>query len=423
MKGMQKIKRGKNFAGVVFYALRPASHHKTPPSVIGGNMDGSNAGELIAEFNATKALRPDVAKPVWHNSLRLPKNEALTDAQWSEIADDYMSRMGFSETHLRCYVLHDDAAGQHIHIIASRIELSSGKLYLGKNENLISTRIIQDLEQDYQLTRTKGPKASLAAPSPKPKLKKSRNEMMIEKRTGELCPKGFIQNALNELLDTRQSINDFVQQLVAQNIRPIPNIASTGRMNGFSFEYNGIAFKASQLGKGYSWSALQSRIDYQQERDNAFLFKLKSSVRETSVSATHDMVITIDAPETTTEYVNHPIEALILDKRAAGQDEYSIASVEALLPEAVATNKEAIATETLKVAPKRSYRASTFRWLETIPYLNTIITIFKNLKIPTLKRPQKHKTITSVRMVEITPLPQKNLIESAPQSRRASLSM
>ena len=423
MKGMQKIKRGKNFAGVVFYALRPASHHKTPPSVIGGNMDGSNAGELIAEFNATKALRPDVAKPVWHNSLRLPKNEALTDAQWSEIADDYMSRMGFSETHLRCYVLHDDAAGQHIHIIASRIELSSGKLYLGKNENLISTRIIQDLEQDYQLTRTKGPKASLAAPSPKPKLKKSRNELMIEKRTGELCPKGFIQNALNELLDTRQSINDFVQQLVAQNIRPIPNIASTGRMNGFSFEYNGIAFKASQLGKGYSWSALQSRIDYQQERDNAFLFKLKSSVRETSVSATHDMVITIDAPETTTEYVNHPIEALILDKRAAGQDEYSIASVEALLPEAVATNKEAIATETLKVAPKRSYRASTFRWLETIPYLNTIITIFKNLKIPTLKRPQKHKTITSVRMVEITPLPQKNLIESAPQSRRASLSM
>ena len=423
MKGMQKIKRGKNFAGVVFYALRPASHHKTPPSVIGGNMDGSNAGELIAEFNATKALRPDVAKPVWHNSLRLPKNEALTDAQWSEIADDYMSRMGFSETHLRCYVLHDDAAGQHIHIIASRIELSSGKLYLGKNENLISTRIIQDLEQDYQLTRTKGPKASPAAPSPKPKLKKSRNEMMIEKRTGELCPKGIIQNALNELLDTRQSITDFVQQLVAQNIRPIPNIASTGRMNGFSFEYNGIAFKASQLGKGYSWSALQSRIDYQQERDNAFLFKLKSSVRETSVSATHDMVITIDAPETTTEYVNSPIESLILDKRAAGQDEYSIASVEALLPEAVATNKEAIATETLKVAPKRSYRASTFRWLETIPYLNTIITIFKNLKIPTLKRPQKHKTITSVRMVEITPLPQKNLIESAPQSRRASLSM
>ena len=425
MKGMQKIRRGKSFAGVVLYALKPGSHHKKDPIVIGGNITivGNAAKDLIAEFDSTKQLRPDVQKAVWHNSLRFPKGESLTAKQWSEIADDYMSRMGFSETHLRCYVLHDDEDGQHIHIIASRVSLDAGKLYLGRNENLASTRIIQQLERDYNLTRTKGPKASPAAPSPKPKLKKSRNEMMIEKRTGEQCPKGIIQNALNELLDTRQSITDFVQQLVAQNIRPIPNIASTGRMNGFSFEYNGIAFKASQLGKGYSWSALQSRIDYQQERDNAFLFKLKSSVRETSVSATHDMVITIDAPETTTEYVNRPIEALILDKRAAGQDEYSIASVEALLPEAVATNKEAIATETLKVAPKRSYRASTFRWLETIPYINTIITIFKNLKIPTLKPPRKHKTITGVIVVEITPLPQKNLVESAPQSRRASLSI
>ena len=423
MKGMQKIRRGKSFAGVVLYALKPASHHKKDPIVIGGNMDGSAAEDLIVEFNTTKALRRDVVKPVWHNSLRLPKNEALTNSEWAIIADDYMKRMGFSETHLRCYVLHDDEDGQHIHIIASRVSLDAGKLYLGRNENLASTRIIQQLERDYNLTRIKGPKASPAAPSPKPKLKKSRNELMMEKRTGELCPKTIIRNALEVLLADKPSTTQFVHQLVAQNIRAIPNIASTGRMNGFSFEYNGIAFKASQLGKGYSWSALQSRIDYQQERDNAFLFKLKSSVRETSVSATHDMAITTDAPETTTEYVNRPIEALILDKRAAGQDEYSIASVEALLPEAVATNKEAIATEALKVAPKRSDAVSAFRWLEYIPYLDAIYRMLKNLKVPTLKRTRKHKTITCVKRIEITPLPKKNPIESISQSKRASLSM
>lgn len=373
-------------------------------------MMGSLAKELIAEFGATKTLRPDVAKPVWHNSLRLPKGESLTPVQWSYIADDYMARMGFSETHLRCYVLHDDEDGQHIHIIASRASLDAGKLYLGKNENLISTRIIQELEKDYQLTRTKGPKASPAAPSPKPKLKKSRHEMMIEKRTGELCPKGIIQNALNELLDTRQSITDFVQQLVAQNIRPIPNIASTGRMNGFSFEYNGVAFKASQLGKGYSWSALQSRIDYQPERDNAFLFELKASVSEAPCT-----FMTTDAPEITTGEVHSPIEALIHDNRA-GQDEYTNASVKQF-------HLEAGAKESLKEAPDRSYAVSAFRWLEYIPYLDLIYRMLKNLKIPTLKRPRKHKTITGVRVVEIMPIPKKNLIESAPQSRRTSLSM
>lgn len=422
MKGMQKIKRGKSFAGVVLYSLRSASHHKVTPIVIGGNMMGSFAKELIAEFDATKTLRSDVAKPVWHNSLRLPKSETLTGAQWSGIADDYMKRMGFSETHLRCYVLHDDEDGQHIHIIASRVSLDAGRLYLGRNENLISTRVIHDLEKDYQLTRTKGTDAMKPSTSPA-KRKKSRSEAMMEKRTGELCPKTIIQNALEVFLADKPSTTEFVHQLAAQNIRAIPNIASTGRMNGFSFEYNGIAFKASQLGKGYSWSALQSRIDYQQERDNAFLFKLKSSVRETSVSATHYMAITTDAPETTKEYVNRPIEALILDKRVAGQEKYSIASVEALLPEAVATNKEAIATEALKVAPKRSYRASTFRWLEAIPYLNTIITIFKNLKIPSLKHPRKHKTITGVRMIEITSSAPKYAIETPNKSHRASLSM
>lgn len=419
---MQKIKRGKTFNGLISYLLKPASHHKSDPYVVGGNVIDSFAETLSAEFNATKLLRSDVSKPVWHNSLRLPAGENLPIQRWKLLADDYMKRMGFSETHLRAYVLHDDKDGQHIHIVASRIDSTSGKLYLGKNENLISTRIIQDLEKDYQLTRTKGTDALKPSTLPA-KRKKSRSEAMMEKRTGELCPKTIIQNALEVFLADKPSTTEFVHQLAAQNIRAIPNIASTGRMNGFSFEYNGIAFKASQLGKGYSWSALQSRIDYQQERDNAFLFKLKSSVRETSFSATHDMAITTDAPETTTEYVNRPIEALILDKRAAGQDEYSIASVEALLPEAVATNKETIATEALKVAPKRSYAVSAFRWLENIPYLDVIYRMLKNLKIPPLKRPRKHKTITGVRVVEIMPLPQKNLIESAPQSRRASLSM
>ncbi len=425
MKGMQKIRRGKSFAGVVLYALKPGSHHRCTPYVIGGNMMGDAERDLIAEFNTTKMLRPDVVKTVWHNSLRLPKNEALTDAQWSEIADDYMKRMGFSETHLRCYILHDDADGQHIHIIASRVSLDSGKLYLGKNENLISTRIIQQLERDYSLTRTKGLESgappSPALPYPKPKRKKSRNEAMMEKKTGELCPKTIIQETLDTLLISKLLITEFVQQLAIHNIKALPNIASTGRMNGFSFEYNGIAFKASQLGKSYSWSTLQNRLDYQQERDNDFLFSLKASVNEAI-----DMAITT-APEITTEDVTSLIEAFILNNEA-GQGEYAINYPKALLPdadtkEAGAGGKEAHATEAVKEAPNRSYAISTFRWLETIPYLNIIIGMLKKLKIPTLKRPGRHNTITSGKIIEITALTPKNTIQTTPKSYPSSFPM
>ncbi|GDQ36871.1 relaxase [Escherichia coli] len=86
MKGMQKIKRGKTFNGLISYLLKPASHHKSDPYVVGGNVIESFAEALSAEFNATKLLRSDVCKPVWHNSLRLPAGECLPIQRWKLFA-------------------------------------------------------------------------------------------------------------------------------------------------------------------------------------------------------------------------------------------------------------------------------------------------------------------------------------------------
>ena len=260
MKGMQKIKRGKSFSGVVLYVLKPGSHHRTVPEVIGGNMTGDCSQELIDEFNLTKELRSDVAKPVWHNSLRLPQGESLTNEQWKRIADDYMKRMGFGDTHLRCYVLHDDQAGQHIHIIASRIDLNGGKLYLGRNENLISTRIISELEFAHGLTVTRT--ASSIAPKQPKRKRISRNEQMLSERTGVPCPKKSLQQIIDKSLADTPDLLTFIKRLEEAEVGWTANVASTGKMNGFSFSYRDIAFKASQLGKGYSWANLQKQLNY-----------------------------------------------------------------------------------------------------------------------------------------------------------------
>ncbi|EBO9664520.1 relaxase, partial [Salmonella enterica] len=260
MKGMQKIKRGKSFAGVVRYALQAGAHHKSDPIVIGGNMLCDSAYGLIAEFDGTKQLRQDIAKPVWHNSLRLPDGETLSNDQWARIADDYMKKMGFNDTHLRCYVLHDDSAGQHIHIIASRIDLNGGKLYLGRNENLISTRIISELEIAHSLTVTKTAH-SITPKQPKRK-RISRNEQMLSVRTGVPCPKKSLQQIIDKSLADTPDLLTFIKRLEEAEVSWKANIASTGKMNGFSFEYTGIAFKASQLGKSYSWANLSNRLNY-----------------------------------------------------------------------------------------------------------------------------------------------------------------
>ncbi|EPB0874278.1 relaxase/mobilization nuclease domain-containing protein, partial [Yersinia enterocolitica] len=273
MKGMQKIKRGKQFEGAVFYVLKPGKHHKCDPYVIGGNLVCDMATEVIEEFNQSKQLRPDIQKAVWHNALRLKQGEMLSANAWVSFADDYMKRMGFSETHLRCYVLHDDEAGQHIHIIASRIDVNGGKLYLGKNENLISTRIISELEIAHNLTVTKTAPA-IASKQPK-RRKVSRNEEMLSERTGLPSPKEALQQIIDKSLADKPDVLTFTKRLEEAEVGWTANVASTGKMNGFSFSYRVIAFKASQLGKKYSWSNLQKYLDYQPDRDNSLLLNTR----------------------------------------------------------------------------------------------------------------------------------------------------
>lgn len=279
MKGMQRIKRHKNFINVVKYVLKSASHHREAPSIIGGNMTGDCAKELIAEFDTASKLRKDIAKPAWHNSLRLPRNDKLTNEQWKLIADDYMTQLGFSDTHLRCYVLHDDSAGQHIHIIANRIDSVSSKVHLGRHESLKSGRIIQELEIKYGLTITKGPeplKSTATGKETKKAKKISRNEVMYEERTGEICNKKQLQSILDRSLADSPDVETFLLRLEDAKISWTANIATTGRMNGLSFVFNGIAFKASQLGKTYSWNNLQKKLNYQPERDNNLFIKNES---------------------------------------------------------------------------------------------------------------------------------------------------
>src|SRR5690554_4979538 len=109
MKGMNRIKRGTGFRGLLNYQFEhDGEGHDEPGRLIGGNMSGTSARELAREFGAFRRLRPDIKKPVWHNSLRLPPGDELPDEGWTKFADDYMKEMGFDPDHPRVYIKHDD---------------------------------------------------------------------------------------------------------------------------------------------------------------------------------------------------------------------------------------------------------------------------------------------------------------------------
>jgi len=259
MKGMRKISRGSGFRGALDYVFE-RENGKEKGRLIGGNMSCSKPDSLAAEFGVARRLRPSIKKPVWHNSLRLPAGEKIDDSQWIKIAEDYMQRMGFDESHPRVYVLHDDNEGQHIHIVASRIDLS-GALYLGQNENLKSTKIIEEIEKKHALVVTKGvdrtrENAMTSMPATK-KIKKKEREKSL--RTGVEPPRQRLQILIDEALERNPNASQFAQFLTGKGIKVTANVATTGRMNGFSFLLDGVVFSGSKLGDKYKWSSLLKR--------------------------------------------------------------------------------------------------------------------------------------------------------------------
>jgi hypothetical protein len=272
MKGMRKIKRGSGFKGAVSYAIN-REPGDDPGQIIGGNMSSSTVKGLSAEFGVSRKLRPDIKKPVWHNALRLPPGEHVSPEKLVKIADDYMQRMGFADLHQRLYVMHDDKDGQHVHIVASRVALDSS-LYLGKNENLESTRHIQALEKAYNLEITKGPTLKNGKIVMPEKSSPTQGQTEAALATNRRPDKLELQDLIDDALKSPCTAPEFINRLAVLGVAVRPNIAKTGLMNGFSFKLaeGGKPIAGSKIGDNYKWAKLQKRgVEYDKIRDSAEL--------------------------------------------------------------------------------------------------------------------------------------------------------
>ncbi|MGZ2995699.1 relaxase/mobilization nuclease domain-containing protein [Pseudomonas aeruginosa] len=251
---MQKIKRGSNFRGLIKYAL--SNSHS---SLIGGNLSSSKHKEMTHEFNISQNLRPEIKKPVWHNSLRLPKGEKLSPSRWCQIADEYLRRMGFSDFHQRAYILHDEEEGQHVHIIASRIGLD-GSLYLGRNENLISTKQIFELEKVYKLKESPLVPPERTTESDRDLSRPKSGESNLYERINSQPIRYKIAQSIDLATRGSPSILTFVERLKIMGVATSINFSSD-KINGFSFENSGVFFKGSQIGKKYSARNILNRLN------------------------------------------------------------------------------------------------------------------------------------------------------------------
>lgn len=248
-----KITKGKGFRGVLDYDLERGQ-------VVAGTMVGRNPRELATEFSVGRQLRPDVEKPVWHCSLSAVPGESLSAEKWEAVVSDFMERMGL-QNHPYVVVKHDDTPHSHVHIIASRIGLDGGVWDDGWDVPR-AIKATQELEGKYGLTRTAGLESVGNGEK-----RLTANELNQAARTGQEPTRQQLQKLVAEASADNPTATVFVERLATAGVQVKANIASTGKMNGFGFEFGGIAMKGSDLGKGYRWQELSKRVDYDAGRD------------------------------------------------------------------------------------------------------------------------------------------------------------
>jgi len=254
MKTMQKESRGKDFGGLIRYIFDRDDAGKDAGRFICGSVTSDKKEVIVKELQSARSRRPDVEKAVWHNALRLPAGEKLTDEQWVKVADDFMKGMGFTDAHAWVAVQHDDPEGQHLHLCASRIGYNSN-LWLGQNSNLQATKLAHALEIKHGLQVTGGPTSDHPHPSRKP----SSGAIAKALRTDAAPPIMLIQQAIDRALAVPTTLEDMIVLLSCEGIECRVNRNATS-INGLSFSLDNHRFTGSQLGASYKWASLKARL-------------------------------------------------------------------------------------------------------------------------------------------------------------------
>lgn len=151
-----------------------------------------DAGRELHEANA---LNTKCRKPLKHYILSLPPAEHLSNAVWATLCEEFMDKMGFSNT--KWYVVkHTDKAHEHVHFSISRIRLGDKKAVPDWQENELAFSIVRELEIKYGLTQLESPgEAPLTSPQNMPTAKQIESEK--DKYSAGKSRKKAIQNKID----------------------------------------------------------------------------------------------------------------------------------------------------------------------------------------------------------------------------------
>ena len=224
------------------------------------NGDGKvDVAQALADFEKRMPRQMRTEKPVIHISLNPHPDDRLTDGELTQMAHEYMQRMGYGD---QPYIIvkHEDIDRHHLHIVSVRVD-EQGKRINSDFTKRRSLAILRDFEQRYGLhhgNKREEERLSNRIPPVNP------SEVDIKKQVGNTVKAVFRDYQFQTIGELRALLS--LYNLTVEEVR--------GNVRGQ--DYNGLVysvidtngnkvgnpFKSSLFGKSVGYEALQKKAAF-----------------------------------------------------------------------------------------------------------------------------------------------------------------
>jgi hypothetical protein len=263
-----KTVKGNGFRGVLNYVME-----KPGAECIGGNMCATTPKGLAQEFRAIASHNQRVKRPVAHISLSPSPFEELSDSLALDFARAYMDKIGFRNCQW-VLVRHTDTETEdglprpHFHIVANRVQLPDYKVVTAWRDYRRSEVAIRELEEEFGLLQVQPSwEFDRIAPSTGQQQKAKREQ------TADESVRAKLQKAIDVATDSNPTMPELLQKLKVVGVIAKVHFQSTGRVQGLTYEMDGITFSGTKLGKAYTFPGIQKYrgVSYESDRDSELL--------------------------------------------------------------------------------------------------------------------------------------------------------
>jgi hypothetical protein len=255
-----KISSGSSIFGALAYNQTKVDEQKAKVILTNRMIeprDGNyTVGVCMRSFEPYLAANQKTENPILHISLNPDPKDILTDDQLSEIAQEYMEKLGYGNQPFIVYK-HEDIDRHHLHIVSVRVD-ENGKKLDHNFEYRKSMEICRQIEQKYHLIMAD-------------KKEKQPETSIKEIQHGENNLKNQIAGVIRPLVKSYhfQTMGEYKALLSLYHItvEEIKGGTPDKMFNGLVYsaiddkgERIGKPFKSSLFGKTVGYEALQQRM-------------------------------------------------------------------------------------------------------------------------------------------------------------------